>query len=214
VIRVLIADDHPIVRKGLEMVLSEQPDFTVQGVGTLPELRAYLVRQAPDVLVLDVNMPSGSSLEMIGEIKHLHSNLPILVLSIHPEEQAGVKAIIAGAQGYLTKESAPDQLVNAIRIIRSGKKFISPELAEALANHLQRPAGNKDPHDALSERELTVLKMIAGGKSTGDIATLLNLSPKTVSTYRSRILEKLKMGSNAELTRYVMEYGLDALTGL
>ncbi len=205
VIRVLMADDHPIVRKGLEMILSEQLDFVVHGVGTFPELRAELMHQAPDVLLLDVNMPGGSGLEMIGEAKKLYPNLPVLVLSIYSEDQFGVRAILAGASGYLTKESAPDQMVNAIKALKNGKRFISPELAEALADYVQRPDGKKERHDTLSERELSVLKMIASGMSTGDIAKSLNLSPKTVSTYRSRILEKMRLHSNADLTRYVID---------
>lgn len=205
VIRVLMADDHPIVRKGLEMILSEQLDFAVHGVGTFPELRAELMHQAPDVLLLDVNMPGGSGLEMIGEAKKLYPNLPVLVLSIYSEDQFGVRAILAGASGYLTKESAPDQMVNAIKALKNGKRFISHELAEALADYVQRPDGKKERHDTLSERELSVLKMIASGMSTGDIAKSLNLSPKTVSTYRSRILEKMRLHSNADLTRYVID---------
>ena len=200
-----MADDHPIVRKGLEMILSEQLDFAVHGVGTFPELRAELMHQPPDVLLLDVNMPGGSGLEMIGEAKKLYPNLPVLVLSIYSEDQFGVRAILAGASGYLTKESAPDQMVNAIKALKNGKRFISPELAEALADYVQRPDGKKERHDTLSERELSVLKMIASGMSTGDIAKSLNLSPKTVSTYRSRILEKMRLHSNADLTRYVID---------
>jgi two-component system, NarL family, invasion response regulator UvrY len=207
-IRVLMADDHPIVRRGLRQILSEHGEMAVDEVSTIPELRGYLGKNCPDVLVLDVNMPGGSGLEMIGEVRSLYPRLPILVLSVHPEEQAGVRAMLAGAQGYLNKDSAPESLVDAVTRLKAGGKFISAELGEALANYLQRPDDARLPHELLSEREFTVMKKLAVGQSTGDIAVELNLSPKTVSTYRTRILEKMGMASNADLTRYLIEHGL------
>ncbi len=208
-IRILIADDHPLLRKGLRLVLTEESDFQVDEVGTIPAVREYLARRTPDVLVLDVNMPGGSGLEVLGEFTKLYPRMPILVLSVHSEEQAGVRAMLGGASGYMNKESAPEKLVEAIRKVRSGGRFVTPELAEALADYLQRPRSDQPLHETLSERELSVLKLIASGHSPSEIAKLLHLSPKTVSTYRSRILEKLKMHSTAELTRYVIENGLD-----
>jgi two-component system, NarL family, invasion response regulator UvrY len=207
--RVLVADDHPILRKGLRQILSEEPDIEVDEVGTIPALREYMARAAPDVLVLDVNMPGGSGLEVLSEILKLYPRLPVLVLSVHPEEQAGVRAMLSGARGYLNKEAAPERLVEAVRRLKAGGRLVSAELAEAMADYLQRPAGQRLPHETLSERELAVFKLIARGQGPSEIAASLHLSPKTVSTYRSRILEKMGMSSNADLTRYLLEHGLD-----
>lgn len=208
-IRVLIADDHPIVRKGLRLILTGEPDLEVAEASTIPEVREAIIRQPPDILVLDVNMPGGSGLDYIGEVLQTHPRLPVLVLSIHPEEQTGVRAILAGARGYLNKDTAPEKLVEAVRRLMAGGRFVSAALGEALADYISRPPADRPPHEALSEREYTVMRRIAAGEATGEIATSLNLSPKTVSTYRSRILEKMRMTSNAELTRYVVERGLD-----
>jgi two-component system, NarL family, invasion response regulator UvrY len=207
-LRVLIADDHPIVRKGLRQLL-EDDGFAVEEAASVPATRGAVGQQIPDVLVLDVNMPGGSGLELVAEFTKSHPRLPVLVLSVHPEEQAGVRAMFAGARGYLSKETAPERLVEAVRKVAGGGRFISPELAEALADFVQRPAGDRPLHESLSSRELSVLKLIAAGKGPSEIGELLNLSPKTVSTYRSRILEKMALSSNAELTRYVVEHGLD-----
>lgn len=207
-IRVLMADDHPIVRRGLKQIMLEEGGLTVDEVGTIPELRSYLTKQCPDVLVLDVSMPGGSGLEMLGEIRKLYPKLPVLILSAHREDQIGVRALTAGARGYLGKDAAPEKLVDAVRRLYKGGRFISPELSDALADYVQRPADGRAIHELLSARELTVLKMISAGVSTGHIAENLNLSPKSVSTYRARILEKMRMKSNAELVRYVLEHGL------
>lgn len=207
-IHILIADDHPIVRRGLKQILAEE-GLTVSEVGTIPELRAQLGRQCPDVLVLDVSMPGGSGLEMLGEIRKLYPKLPVLILSAHREDQVGVRALTAGARGYLAKDAAPEKLVDAVKRLHKGGRFISPELSEALAEYVQRPPEGRALHETLSARELTVLKMISAGVSTGQIAENLNLSPKSVSTYRARILEKMQMRSNAELVRYVVEHGLN-----
>jgi DNA-binding NarL/FixJ family response regulator len=207
-IKVLIADDHPIVRKGLRQILEDE-GMSVAETGTIPATREAVAQQQLDVLVLDVNMPGGSGLELVGELSKSCPRLPVLVLSVHPEEQAGVRAMLAGARGYLNKEAAPDRLVEAVRRVCSGGRFISPELGEALADYVQRPDANRALHESLSSRELAVLKLIAAGKGPSEIGDLLHLSPKTVSTYRSRILEKMAMSTNAELTRYVVEHGLD-----
>ena len=208
-IQILLADDHPILRRGLRQILTEEPDLRVEEVGTIPELRAYLSRQQPDVLILDVSMPGGSGLEMLGEIKKQFPKLPVLILSAHREEQVGLRAVMAGARGFLSKEAAPEKLLEAVRRLQAGGRYLSAELSDSLADYVQRPLGGRGKaHELLSARELTVLRMISAGITTGDIAARLNLSPKSVSTYRARILEKMQMKSNAELVRYVIEHGL------
>lgn len=205
VIHVLMADDHPIVRRGLKQILSEQPGMAVDEVGSFPALREYLTRRIPDVLVLDINMPGGNGIEMVGEINRHYSQLPVLVLSVHPEEQAGVRAILAGARGYVPKDAAPEKLAEAVKRLFARGRYISPRLSDALAEYVQTPRSSLRPHELLSSRELTVLLLIAAGNSTSQIATHLNISPKTVGTYRARLFEKLGMKSAADLTRYVME---------
>lgn len=206
-IQVLIADDHPIVRRGLRQILAHA-GLTVDEVATIPALRAYLSKRTPDVLLLDINMPGGNGIEMVGEIKRRDAKLPVLVLSVHREEDAGIRAMLAGARGYLNKDTEPEQLLEAVRRLHQGGRFVSADLSEALAEYLDRRKGDRAPHEALSARELTVLKMIAAGRTTADIAAELNVSPKTVATYRSRIIEKMRMKSTAEMTRYVIENGL------
>ena len=208
-LRVLIADDHPLIRIGLAGVLAEGNDTEVEQVGSIPELREALAARLPDVLVLDLNMPTGSSLEVIPELRRLYPKLPILVLSIHPEQHAGVKAILAGANGYLNKNSAPDELTKAVEEVAKGGRYVSKALGLALAEYLFRGQADKQPHETLSDREYTVLLKIAEGFTTAEIAEQLNLSPKTVGTYRARVLEKMGISTTAELTRYVVEKGLD-----
>lgn len=208
-ISVLIADDHPVVRIGLAQIIGEESDMRTDEVRSIPELRAYLAQRTPDVLLLDVSMPGGSGLEMVSEIARNHSSVAVLVVSALSEEAAGPGAIMAGAAGYLNKDIAPEELVRAIRTIADGKRYVSSELGAALAGYLQR-AQAVAPHETLSARELTVLLKIAEGKSTSEIAEDLNLSPKTVSTFRARLLEKMHMSSTAELTRYVVEHKLAA----
>lgn len=207
-IRVLMADDHPVVRKGLRQILLETGEFAVEEVATFPELRAALQKICPHVLVLDVNMPGGNGLEFITEVRQIFPKLPILILSVYPESEAGVRAVAAGAQGYLNKQSAPELIGEAVRKVHGGGRFITPELADAVAAYIQEPKDSGDPHLGLSGREYTVFRMVASGKGTGEIARELNLSPKTVSTYRTRILEKMQMKSSAELTRYAVERNL------
>ncbi len=211
-LRVLIADDHPLIRIGLAEVLSAEDEATIEQVGSIPELWLALEADLPDVLVLDLNMPGGNSLEAIPELTRIYPKLPILVLSIHPEQHAGVKAILAGASGYLNKGSAPEQLVNAVRHVATGNRYVSHALGAALADYLFQGQTDKLPHTALSEREFTVLLKIAEGYTTAEIAKQLDLSPKTVGTYRARVLEKMGISTTAELTRYVVEKGLNADT--
>jgi DNA-binding NarL/FixJ family response regulator len=207
-IRALIADDHVVVLKGLKQVLSDTPDIAVAaeantGQQVLDTVRTQLI----DVVVLDIAMPDGNGLDVLRNLKRERPNLPVVVLSMHSEEQYGVLVLKAGASGYLTKECAPDQLIAAIRKVISGGKYISSALAEKLAFDLETDP-NVPLHERLSSREYQVLGMIAIGKTVGEIAETLGLSAKTISTYRSRILEKMKMQKNAELTHYAVRQGL------
>ncbi len=203
-IKILIADDHPIVRKGLKEILSEHPDMKVLGEAQNSQEVLHLIpKEDWDVIVLDITMPGRDGLDVLKDLKKARPKLPVLVLSIHPEEQYGVRALKAGASGYLTKESAPDRLVSAIRTILARGKYVSPSLAEKLAFELDKDS-QRLPHERLSDREYQVLGMIASGKTVGQIGGELSLSVKTISTYRSRILSKMGMKTNAELTHYVI----------
>jgi len=206
-IRILIADDHPIVRQGLKQIISEEPAMQVLGEAQNSQEVLELVRKKNwDVVVLDITMPGRSGLDVLKELKTHRPRLPILILSVHPEDQYALRVLKAGASGYLTKESAPDVLVTAIRKVVAGRRYISATLAEKLAGEL---VGEPGPvHERLSDREFQIMCMIARGKSLKEIAGELFLSPKTVSTYRGRILEKMAMASNAELTRYLIEHHL------
>ena len=207
-IKVLIADDHAVVLEGLKQIISETPDIVVAGEAThgqevMDKIRSIHV----DVVVLDIAMPGRSGLDVLLHLKRERPSLPVLVLSIHPEDQYAVRVLKAGACGYLTKESAPDQLIAAIRKVVVGGKYVSPSLAEKLAFDLESDV-DKPLHETLSDREYEVLCLIALGKTVKEIADKLSLSVKTISTYRSRILEKMKMKNNAELTHYVIRQGL------
>ena len=203
-IKILIADDHPIVRKGLKEILSEHPDMKVLGEAqNSHEVLNFVRKEHWDVVVLDITMPGRDGLDVLKELKKARPKLPVLILSIHPEEQYGVRALKAGASGYLTKESAPDRLVTAIRKILERGKYVSPGLAEKLAFDVEKDA-QKLPHERLSDREYQVLGMIASGKTVGQIGGELSLSVKTISTYRARILVKMGMKTNADLTHYVI----------
>jgi DNA-binding NarL/FixJ family response regulator len=204
-IKVLIADDHPIVRQGLRQILSETGDMVVAGEAANGQETLDQVRMGGwDVLVLDITMPDRSGFDILKELKHEQPDLPVLVLSIHAEEQLAVRVLKAGASGYLTKENAPDELVKAIRKVVSGGRYISPGLAESLAFGLDEAAG-PSRHETLSDREFQVMQLMASGKTLTEIAETLSLSAKTVSTYRARLLEKLNLRTNSELIRYVIE---------
>jgi DNA-binding NarL/FixJ family response regulator len=207
-IKVLIADDHPIVRQGLRQILSGTTDMEVAGEAVNSQEALDQVRIGGwDVLVLDMTMPGRSGFDILKELKHEQPNLPVLVLSIHGEEQFAVRVLKAGASGYLTKENAPAELIKAIRKVVSGGKYISRSLAESLAVGLDT-ASEQPRHEALSDREFQVMQMIAGGKTLAEIAEDLSLSTKTVSTYRTRLLEKMNLKTNAEIIRYAIENGL------
>jgi two-component system, NarL family, invasion response regulator UvrY len=204
VIRVLLADDHPVVRKGLCLILAGSEGIEVAGEASdAPETLALLAREPVDVLVLDIGMPGRSGLELLQELRQSYPKLPVLILSQYPEEQIAVRAIRAGAAGYLNKESAPEQLVDAVRRVHQGRRFLTETLAELLAVSIE--GGTAEPHQALSDREYQVFRMIASGKTVSDIAGEISLSVKTVSTYRTRILEKMNLKNNSELTRYAIQ---------
>ena len=204
-IRILIADDHPIVRAGFKQVLSETPDLVVADeAGNGQEVLEHLKKKKYDVVLLDISMPGKNGLEILKELKTDYPKLPVLILSIYPEEQYAIRALKAGAAGYLTKESAPHELISAIRKISAGGRYISASLAEKLATYLNVDM-TKSPHETLSDREHQVMRMIASGKTVSEIAESLNLSVKTISTYRTHILEKMKMKNNAEITLYAVQ---------
>jgi DNA-binding NarL/FixJ family response regulator len=203
-IKILIADDHPIVRQGFKQVLSETADLVVADeAGNGQEVLALVARKDYDVILLDISMPGKNGLEVLKELRITNTKIPVLILSIYPEEQYAIRALKAGASGYLTKASAPEELISAIRKVSRGGKYISSSLAEKIAYELDGDA-EKAPHDTLSDREYQILLMIASGKTVSDIADEMCLSVKTVSTYRSRILDKMKMKNNAELTTYAI----------
>ena len=207
-IRVIVADDHPILRAGLVSVLNASTDIRVVAeAGNGAEVLKSMRDVNFDVLLLDVSMPGKSGLDLMRQLRKEHPRLPILIVSSHPEDQYALRAIKAGASGYVTKMSAPAELVSAVRTVSNGRKFITPMLAELLADHIERP-DDGTPHENLSDREFQTMKMIAAGHSLTEIADVLCISVKTVSVYRSRLLEKMRMKSNVELTRYVVENGL------
>jgi len=207
-IRILIADDHTIVREGLKQIVSETPDMMVADEAiTGHEVLDKALKNDYDVVVLDITMPGISGLDVLKQMKKQKPKLSILVLTMHPEEQYAVRALKSGASGYLTKESASEELIYAIRQISSGRKYITSSLAEKLAFGIEKDA-EKPLHETLSDREYHVFCMIASGKTVKEISESLFLSAKTVSTYRARILEKMNMKNNAELTRYAIKHGL------
>jgi len=207
-IRVLIADDHTLVRKGLRQILLESgavkvADEARDGKETIAKVSA----NAYDVVLLDISFPGRSGIEVLKQVKALRPKLPVLILSMHPEEQYAIRALRAGAAGYLTKESAPDELIEAIRKVGKGGKYITPSLADKLAEEIGEPS-EEMPHERLSDREYQVMCMIASGKTVKEIGAELNLSVKTISTHRARILRKMGMKNNAQLTHYAIKYQL------
>jgi two-component system, NarL family, invasion response regulator UvrY len=202
--RILIADDHAIVRSGLKQIVASAPDLEVAGEATTSHEVLSLIRQHPwDIIVLDINMPGRSGIETLKEIKRDYPKLPVLMLSMYPEDQYAVRALKAGAAGYLTKESAPEELLTAIRKVLRGGKYISPTVAEHLVFALDVNP-DKPLHTLLSDREYQIFCLIASGKTVSEIADELAISVKTVSTHRTRILEKMQMRTNAELTHYAI----------
>lgn len=203
--RFLIADDHSVVRRGLVQILSESFSGAVFGeAASAEEILRKIREQKWNLLTLDIGLPGRSGLDILHDIRNAYPWLPVLILSVHPEGQYARRVLKAGAAGYLSKDAVPNELVDAVRKILRGGRYVSPSLAEQLATDVAVDV-QKPPHDALSNRELEVLRMMASGKTITQIADALALSPKTVSTYRSRILEKMKMTTTAELIRYAVE---------
>ncbi len=203
--RILIADDHTIVRKGLQLILSKgmkKVHFTE--TANAPETLFEITRKKFDIIILDLSMPGSSGLDLLKDIKERSPDLPILVLSMHPEDQYALRVIRAGARGYMTKESAPEELVNAASKVLKGGTYVSAAIAEQMVSYSQGPK-KASGYENLSDREFHVLKLIASGKTVSEVADVLSLSVKTISTYRTRILEKLNFSTNAELTRYAMQ---------
>ncbi|KIF81407.1 response regulator [Noviherbaspirillum autotrophicum] len=204
-IKVLIADDHAIVREGLKQILADTRDMVVAGAAENGNDAVKLVRSVDaHILLLDISMPDKNGIEVLKLIKKEAPGLAVLVLSMHREDQYAIRSLKAGAAGYLNKQSAPAELVDAIRQVASGRKYISPALAQELANQIGDDR-NVPPHETLSDREYQTLIMIASGKTVSDIALELSLSVKTISMYRTRLLQKMKLRHNAELTHYAIK---------
>ncbi len=209
-IRIFIADDHPIVRQGLRRIVEADAGMVISGeADDAAALLAGLETKATDLVLLDVSMPGGLFLETLRELRARHPSIRVLALSVHPEDEWAVRALKAGASGYLTKDHSPDQLLDAIRRVYRGGKYVSPTLAERLASQLDG-GGQRAPHELLSDREFEVMRRLGSGLTVSQIAGELALSTKTVSTYRTRILEKMAVATNADLVRYAARHGLIA----
>lgn len=205
--RILIADDHPVVLQGLKQMLAAESGLTVVAEARSGNEVMELSRSVDwDVAVLDYNMPGRGGVELVKEVKQKYPHRPVLILSMYPEERFAVRVLTVGAAGYLTKESAPGELVTALRRVANGGKYVSPQLAEWLALELE--SGRKPPHEKLSDREYRVMWMLASGKAVREIAAELQLSPNTVSTYRARVLKKMHMKTTAELMHYAIRHQL------
>lgn len=206
--KIIIVDDHPIFRSGLKQILQEELDMEVVGdAGNSNELYKMLDQTEWDIIILDIHLPGENGLEILKELLYRFKKVRVLFLSNSPESQYGIRALEAGASGYMTKEAAPRELVSAVRKIMSGKKYLSDTLVEKLANGLGNKS-KKTGHDSLSDREFQVLCLLGSGKTVKQIAEELMLTVQTVSTYRGRIMEKMKMNSNADIIRYVIENNL------
>ena len=204
-IRILVADDHSVVREGIKQILAGREDMVVEDeAANGQEVLSKVTKKSYDLILLDISMPGRSGLEILEEIKAMQPKLPVLILSMHPEEQYAVRMLRAGAAGYLTKASAPEELINAIQKVSKGGKYVTVSLAEKLAYELDAGA-EKPRHERLSNREYQVMLMLASGQSVSEVAEELCLSAKTISTYRTRILEKMDMKKNAELTLYAVK---------
>lgn len=208
-IQVFLCDDHALIRRGIRDTLSDQPDIEVVGeAGDYGELRSLMREKTADVLVLDINLPGRSGLDVLHALKDEGSTaMRVLVVSMYPEDQYAIRALRAGAFGYVNKGGDPALIVNAVRTVSQGRKYVTPEIAQMLVESLTSPA-SENAHDKLSDREMQTLVMIASGKRLSDIAEELTLSPKTVSVYRARVLEKLGLSNNSEMTVYAIRSGL------
>jgi two-component system, NarL family, invasion response regulator UvrY len=205
-IKVLLADDHSIVREGLRRIIEESEDIEVIAEADDGRIAIQLAQEKlPDIAVVDISMPGLDGLEVVSQLKVYRPELPIIILTMHEEEQYVVRAIEAGAMGYVTKRSAPEQLVKAIRQVMGGSRYLTPEASEALALRIAKGAGGKSSLDSLSNRELQVLRRLAMGHTNHEIAEAYSISTKTVDTYRSRLLKKLNLRNNAELSRFAIQ---------
>jgi two-component system, NarL family, invasion response regulator UvrY len=207
-IKVFLCDDHALIRRGIRDTLSDAIDIEVVGeAADYGELRALMRERSADVLVLDINLPGRSGLDVLQVLKDEGTPMRVLVVSMYPEDQYAIRALRAGAHGYVNKGSDTHLLVEAVRVVAKGRKYITPEIAQMLAESLTQPT-TEQAHEKLSDRELQTLVLIASGKRLSDIAAELTLSPKTVSVYRARVLEKLALSNNSELTVYAIRNGL------
>ena len=201
--KILIVDDHPLIREGIKQILANEPDMVLAGeANSASEMMEKIKKEKYDLVLLDINLPDSNGLELIKTLKGEYS-LPVLVLSMHKEEEYAIRTLRAGAAGYIIKETAPMQLVAALKKVAAGGRHISPSLAEKLASCIEE-GFNETPHETLSDRELQILLMIGAGKTPTEIAKTLCLSIKTISTYRARILEKMRMENNSQLMHYVL----------
>ncbi|HWA05930.1 MAG TPA: response regulator transcription factor [Ignavibacteria bacterium] len=208
VINIIIADDHAFLREGIKKTIQDEIDMKIIGeASNAIEAIAVIKELDPDVVIMDISMPGKSGLEVLKDLKAMKKKYRVLILSMHPEDRFAIRALKAGAAGYLTKESAPDELVKAIRTVLTGRKYVSKALAEKLVDILSDDM-DKQPHELLSDREYEVFIKIASGKKAVEIAAEISISVHTVNTYRARILEKLNMNSNVELTQYAMHNNL------
>lgn len=206
--KILLADDHIVVRRGLKQILADEfSELEFGEASNSIEIFKKIKENKWDIIILDINMPGRNGLEVLSQIKDEKIAVPVLVLSSHPEEQIAIRVLKSGGSGYLSKDSADTELVKAVHHIFGGKKYITPSLAEQLALQIENPL-NKAPHELLSDREFQTLLLIASGKQVSQIASELSLSVPTVSTYRSRILEKMSMKTNADLANYAIRNGL------
>jgi two-component system invasion response regulator UvrY len=207
-IRVILCDDHAMIRRGIRDTLSEAVDIQVTAeAGTYAEVREAIRSHPCDVLLLDINLPGRGGLEVLSSLRETESPIKVLMVSMYPEDQYAIRCLKAGAQGYLNKAGDPSDLITAVRMVAQGRKYVTPNVAQMLVDNLSAPE-NTSLHASLSERELQTLLKIASGKRLSDIAEELMLSPKTVSVYRARVLEKLKLTNNSELTVYAIRNGL------
>jgi two-component system, NarL family, invasion response regulator UvrY len=207
-VRILIADDHPIVRTGIKQIIAEDPCINLVGeASNTGEVIDFLWKNDCDLVLLDIGMPGRSGLDIIGEIKQIRPGIGVLIISIYPEEQYAIRAFRAGASGYLTKSSAPIELIKAINKVSGGGKYVSQNLAEILASEIDQHS-EKQLHERLSDREYQVMLLLASGKTVTEVSQELHLSVKTISTYRASLLEKMNMNNNAQLTFYAVEKDL------
>ncbi len=204
--KILLADDHSFIRLGLiQLLQDEYPSAEIKEVADGNALIKEVMKEDWDLVISDLDMPGKTGLEALEQIKLIKPELPVLILSIFPEDLYAVRVLKAGAAGYMNKNAAPEELITAVQRIKLGRKYITPEIAEKL---LETPASEKKPHELLSNREFEIFKMLASGKTTSQIAETLSLAPTTVSTHRSRVMEKLSLSTNAELTRYAITHHL------